>query len=303
MNINFIHTLKGISMVLHGRPYSVANDSPIFDEVSDLVYNDGSEDDVLAVLQRVENKLKGGLRLTHAVTYDNGVVLRNGVVLHNYAVDRLIDLIERGLDVSPLANFLDRLQKNTSNRVVENLYAFLEHGNVPLTPSGNFVVYKAVRKDFMDIYSGTKRNMIGDEVSMERNQVDEDQDRTCSHGLHVCSFDYLPHFAHADGHVMICEVDPADVVAIPRDYDNTKMRVSRYKVIGEVSGYYKDHEDVLSKADSGLYGVEETYRVKFGFDNDLGISFFTLDEAEAQADKLRDRYWDVWVEDQDGLEV
>jgi hypothetical protein len=34
---------------------------------------------------------------------------------------------------------------------------------------------------------------------------------------------------------MICKVDPRHVGAVPRDYNNSKMRVSEYEVIGEVT--------------------------------------------------------------------
>ena len=68
--------------------------------------------------------------------------------------------------------------------------------------------------------------------------MDEDSTRTCSFGLHVCSYDYLPNFGTGGGdRVVICEVNPRDVVAIPQDYNNTKMRVCKYKVIAEVEDY------------------------------------------------------------------
>jgi hypothetical protein len=34
---------------------------------------------------------------------------------------------------------------------------------------------------------------------------------------------------------MIVAVDPKDVVAVPTDYDNAKMRVCRYTIVGEVA--------------------------------------------------------------------
>ena len=34
--------------------------------------------------------------------------------------------------------------------------------------------------------------------------------------------------------VVLCEVDPSNVVSVPIDYNNTKMRVCEYKVIKEV---------------------------------------------------------------------
>ena len=157
-------------------------------------------------------------------------------------IAKALEMMKEGFSIEPLRNFLNRLLRNPSYRVREELFAFLTHGDIPLTEEGRFLAYKAVRSDFYDIYSGTLLNTVGSVVEMPRSQVDDNSERTCSAGLHVCSRDYLPHFAHANGRVMICEIDPADVVSIPRDYNNTKMRCCRYKVVGEWEGYYQEKQ-------------------------------------------------------------
>ena len=64
----------------------------------------------------------------------------------------------------------------------------------------------------------------------------------------MCSFDYLPSYASADDdRVMITKVNPRDVVAIPMDYHNTKMRVSRYEVIGELESYQQERRNRLAE--------------------------------------------------------
>jgi hypothetical protein len=67
---------------------------------------------------------------------------------------------------------------------------------------------------------------------MERNQVNDNKDVTCSAGLHFCSQGYLGHFSGE--RVMILKINPRDVVSIPTDYNNTKGRCARYEVVGEV---------------------------------------------------------------------
>jgi hypothetical protein len=37
-----------------------------------------------------------------------------------------------------------------------------------------------------------------------------------------------------DDVIMICKVNPKDVVSVPVDYDNAKMRVASYEVVGEI---------------------------------------------------------------------
>jgi hypothetical protein len=67
---------------------------------------------------------------------------------------------------------------------------------------------------------------------MPRNKVDDNQNNTCSYGLHFCSEGYLKHFGGA--RTVIVKINPRDVVSIPNDYNQTKGRTCRYEVIGEV---------------------------------------------------------------------
>ena len=170
------------------------------------------------------------------VTIQNDTVFYDGKPLHTTLTARMLAMLADGFDIQPLTNFLEKLMRNPSNRAVTGLYDFLEATHIPITPEGNFLAYKKVRPDYYDIHSGTIRNAVGDTPRVARNAVDEDPDRTCSHGLHVCSASYLQYFGSsgASDHIMIVEVNPEDVVAIPRDYNNAKMRCAGYKVIGEV---------------------------------------------------------------------
>lgn len=252
--INYIHTLNGISVVLKGRPYHIAPSDPQFTNILVALKNHEDEEFILDIVNLVQRKVEEAARLSPNMIYNGGIVKYKGMPLRGYAVDRLVAFIHTGQDTKPLSMFLDKLQSNPSRQTIENLYEFLEHGMIPITERGTFLAYKAIRQDWMDIHSATFDNSIGAVLEMPRNMVDDNRDRTCSSGFHVCSFEYLPHFAHADGHVVICEVDPADVVSIPSDYNNTKMRVSKYKVIGEVEGYYKDRKNILS--DNEIWGED-----------------------------------------------
>ena len=129
---------------------------------------------------------------------------------------------------------MENLMNNPSYRAVNELYGFLEKNSLPITPDGCFLAYKKVRNDYMDIHSGTFNNSVGYICEMERNQVDDNQNNTCSSGLHFCSKEYLNHFGSGDSRTMIVKINPADVVSIPTDYNNSKGRTCRYTVIGEL---------------------------------------------------------------------
>jgi acyl carrier protein len=144
--------------------------------------------------------------------------------------------MNEGFDVQPMLSFLENLMQNPSKRAVDELYGFLEQNSLPITEDGHFVAYKRVRDDYMDFYTGKMDNSVGKEVKMERNQVDDDKDRTCSTGLHFCSLEYLPHYHSNQGRIVIVKINPADVVSIPSDYNNAKGRACRYVVIEEYFG-------------------------------------------------------------------
>ena len=47
---------------------------------------------------------------------------------------------------------------------------------------------------------------------------------------------YAQSFASGDDKLLDVEVDPSDVVAVPTDYNGTKMRVCKFKVVAESQG-------------------------------------------------------------------
>jgi hypothetical protein len=168
-----------------------------------------------------------------------------GEEFHNALSSQLIRMFQEGFPVEPMVQFMENLMQNPSKRAVDELYGFLERGNLPITPDGHFLAYKKVRDDYKDCHTGTIDNSVGQVVEMERNRVDDDKDRTCSAGLHFCSREYLQSFGGSK--VMILKINPRDVVSIPSDYYNTKGRCCRYEVIGEL-GVNVDPEAAFTNA-------------------------------------------------------
>ena len=155
-----------------------------------------------------------------------------GTEMHNALSRRMIQMLQEGFPIEPLVLFMENLMQNPSKRSVTELYGFLEKNNLPITPDGHFLAYKKVRDDYLDVHSGTMDNSPGQVVEMERNQVDDNQNQTCSTGLHFCSQEYLNHFGGA--RTVIVKINPRDVVSIPNDYNNSKGRTCHYEVIGEL---------------------------------------------------------------------
>lgn len=148
---------------------------------------------------------------------------------------RIFSMMNEGTDGQDrLLNFADRLMANPSHRAVKELYGFLEHNDIDITDDGRFYAWKKVRSNYFDIHSNTMDNSPGKVLSVPRNMVDEDPNTTCSYGLHVCAKHYLGYFGNGSGNrILKVKVDPADVVAVPKDYNNAKMRCCGYEVLGD----------------------------------------------------------------------
>lgn len=223
-------TLTGPDFV----PRAIPSSHPNFGQIRDLL-EQGAEWSVVEKLVDLPSAI---------VTYTNGrIKVVDGELffdnepVHNGLASRILSLIsdKREATAEPLIRFMEKVSRNPSRRSVQGLYEWLEKSNLPITPDGDIIAWKIVRNDYRDIYTGRFDNSVGKVVEVARNQVDEDPDRTCSYGLHFCSSGYLPHYGTGSGsRVVVVKIDPADVVAFPRDYNTAKGRACRYKVIGEV---------------------------------------------------------------------
>lgn len=187
---------------------------------------------------------------SNSIEIKSGVVYYKGQTVHGHVVDRILDFMGSSLPFKPLVNFLDKLMSNPSRRAVNELYSFLEHKAMPLTPDGNFLAYKGVRDDYTDWHSGEFSNKVGETLEMVRNGVCDDANIGCSSGFHAGSLEYAKQYGNG-GHLMVVEIDPSDVVSVPLDCDCQKLRTAKYKVVSHfekkleepMCREYGDYED------------------------------------------------------------
>ena len=224
---------SNLNMVIDNKSYVINNEHLNYKEIIEAIKNDDSE----RVKSLVDVKESLNVFSEGNVTIEDETILWKGVPLQNFLCDKMLDMFREGFSITPLVLFLENLMQNPSNRSVTELYRFLERSNMPITPDGHFLAFKKVRADYKDVHSGTFDNSVGQVVSMERNRVDDDKDRTCSNGLHFCSEDYLANFSGE--RIMILKINPRDVVSIPSDYGDTKGRCCLYEVIGELENTEK----------------------------------------------------------------
>jgi hypothetical protein len=264
MTTNIVATLteKGLSLVVDGEPAAINKSHINFNKIIDALREKDYDSipDLLDVVGSIAQYTEG------LVTIENETVLFNGEEMHNSLSRRMLDMMRLGLEIDHLAKFLNRLMKNPSNHSVTQLYDFMEACDLPITPDGRLLCYKSVNDDYMDTHTGrTYRNAPGDVVEMSRNRVNDNPDITCSHGLHVCSQKYGMYGRR----LMLVAVDPADVVSVPRDYNQAKMRVCRYEVLKDVQ-----HEGFKTFEDTPVYDDDEIDWNMDGFDRDDEEYFF-----------------------------
>lgn len=229
---------SNIVVVIGNKSHTISKTHITYNKVLEAIKaNDwDSLPDIIEPKKVVLNYGQGNVSIQGETLFWKGKELNTGLSV------RMIQMLQEGFPVEPMVNFMENLYKNPSHRAVTELYGFLEKNNLPITPDGHFLAYKKVRANFLDVHSGTMDNSVGQVVEMERHEVNDNKDQTCSTGLHFCGMSYLSHFGGE--RTVIVKVNPADVVSIPSDYNDAKGRTCRYEVIGELN---VNPEDAFTK--------------------------------------------------------
>lgn len=236
MSVSFIYVNGVLSLVLKGKVVQINSDHPSFGLIKKSLAT-SSEEELLAMLDvnksmssYVEKESKG------RAIVSNGQVYFDNKPVHNAISDRVLSFMKEGLPFSHLLKFMENLDLNPSFKAQQELFDFLEHRNLPITEDGCFLAYKAVRSDWMDKYSGTISNRIGNIIREKRSQVDDNRDKGCSKGLHCGALDYVYGYGSYGDHLIIVKVNPKNVVSVPKECAYQKLRCCEYEVIREFEG-------------------------------------------------------------------
>jgi hypothetical protein len=235
------------------------------------------------------NAVSGGIKVV------DGQIFYGNEALKSSLVDRVYEMMNTGYVFNHMLSFLDNLHSNPSKNSFDQLHGFLDNGNLPITPDGSFLAYKTVKVysgdgftddtgrevrngDYVDKYSGTVRNNVGDTSEMLRHKVADDPSSHCSHGFHVGSLQYAGPggwYNNTDDVVVIVKVDPRDAVSVPNDHSMQKLRVCKYSVVGLYKG----------KLVRPVYEADEDFEYGDDVDDELVENepdFFEDDELHAE---------------------
>ena len=228
-----------LTVVVDGKQHTILASNPLFaSAVSAFQIKDF---DALMLALDPSRKFLNLYAKYEQIEVKDGTVFVDGDAIQSVVADRIINFLADGVDCLPIFKFITRLQLNPSKRAVDELYTFLEHKHLPVTETGTFLAYKAVRNDYTDKHTGKFFNGVGEVLSMPRNKVDDDKNVGCSYGFHAGTLRYASEFASGNDKLVLVEIDPADVVSIPTDCQFQKLRTARYKVVAEYERPLDEH--------------------------------------------------------------
>lgn len=303
-NVASLVTASGILIFMNGKNLTVGRDHPNFAKIQTALKNKDYAS--IPALADVVTSVRKWLNAGKDFELVGDLVTLNGVPFSSIITNKVLNMINAGASADGLFNFLRKVRSNPSKTAQDELLLFCEANGFMIHEDGDILAYKSVRGNYMDIHSGKFRNAVGDTVVMNRNQVDDRRDVTCSTGLHFAAFDYASTWAGSiDGvnrRLMVMKINPADVVSIPNDYKNQKGRCSKYKVIAEItkSGPLPKKE-VYSNCDCGVVdavAAEAARRAKVDAERVRLQAEITRLSAEMQR---KDRVRAKWGAERDGL--
>jgi hypothetical protein len=231
--LSFTIGRASISIMIDGEFNTVDKSALNYEALKVELQKPEGERDIAAIKSLISTK-----KMIEAFSYgkvqitEDEEVLYGGEPITNYLAARMLQIMNEGYDVTPFAKFMERVYANPQPYTRDELYEWLEAADLPIMSDGRFIAFKKVKKDYTDCHTGRFDNSVGQVLVMDRKACDPDRNQDCSTGFHFCSAGYLSHFRGE--RVMVLAIDPADVTAIPRDYNRTKGRTCRYEVIGEL---------------------------------------------------------------------
>ena len=232
MEPRYTITKESVTVIIDGKTYTVKNGDPSFGEAREAVLREDWE--------RIPILLSKGLGIEKwakgLFTFRNNFLYYMEDRLSNEMNNRIIAMATAGENPSFLLRFWERLQNNPSWNSVHHLYRFLENHGIAIDQDGTILCYKSVTRDYRDWHSNSIDNTPGQKPRMPRNKISDDYESPCHTGFHVGNLEYATGFHQGNGNrIIICRVDPADVVCVPK-VETNKMRVCAYEVLGNYGG-------------------------------------------------------------------
>ena len=234
--LKWFASTKFINIIADGKTYTADSTHESFRKALDLCI----AGDVLKALglinvaKGVSQYGKGNLKI------ENDVVTYKGLEIGGSVVKRIIANMHDNKPFDYLVAFLEKLLLNPNKKAIEGLFDFLEHNDIEITKDGFVHAYRRCTDKYTDFYTGKMSNKVGETVKLDRSKCDS-SDATCSSGLHIAAKTYIPHYHGGQGRILLVQVDPQHVIAVPKDYNGSKLRCCEFKVLKDITSTFGKH--------------------------------------------------------------
>jgi hypothetical protein len=251
VNLSDVEGDSNVTVYHGGETYTATETHPMWERIMEGVTNaDPSVVDLFDIGLAVSKAF-----LSERVSYANGYLFFDNDPVSDSLSEHIIRTVQEDGDYKPLVSLFENIQQNPSEHSREQLYRFLKANLFTITRDGKIVGYKGVHRTSDGGYESSnagpaiingvphKEGRVpqkpGDVVEFPRANVDDNPHQGCSTGLHVATFDFAKGFV-SGGPVLEVEVNPRDVVSVPTDSSDQKVRVCRYRVVQEVNAGYSE---------------------------------------------------------------
>jgi hypothetical protein len=245
-NLVSVGNESSVTAFIDGEMYVANQDHKNWDAIVAGITS--GDESVVRLFDPADEVAKRFERLTDRISVANGKVYFDGDHIDNTVTDQILRFLEADEDFMPLVNFLDKVSLNPEPHSREQLYGWVKaRPSITITSDGDLLAYKGLYREededgvvYKSCHSGTAivngevfenqqiPQRIGDTVEMPRSQVQFDPSVGCSTGLHAGTFSYAG--SYGDQRVKVA-ISPRDVVSVPTEHNEAKIRVCRYVVI------------------------------------------------------------------------
>lgn len=262
-NVKWMETGKYLVVSLENtKPSLIEKGTALFDDIYKMIQNFDEEGIIKTLFagKAIPDYTDGNFKVRGEDVYLEGEEKPVNPVISK----KIVEFMRKKLPYDPLIKFCQNIKANPSQSSKDELFLFLQHNHMPITPDGCFLAYKTVARkedgNLVDDYTKRFNNNVGAVVKMKREDVDPDRNVTCSHGLHVASYDYAKNVYGKEVLIEV-KVRPQDVISVPCDYSNQKMRTCQYEVVALGNSELKDtligHDAIRIKRNLGKRKIQQ----------------------------------------------
>ena len=242
MSLNYIKSGHGnIHIILDGVSYLIPTDHRNYSKIDEAL--EAGNLDVL----REPTTLSVGRAIQDFLGVDfeirGGELFYRSKPYNRQLGEEILKQVEKGYEPAPMLRFLEKCELNPHPRSVDDLFRWMQNVGLAMADDGDILGFKYVTRvtennfpelwnkgiRFTDSHSKTFNYNPGETPEMPRRDVEFNPSKGCSAGLHVGTLSFVK--GHDD--ILLVKLNPADVVSVPTECSDQKLRCCRFYVIQE----------------------------------------------------------------------